>query len=52
MAAYKDGIYDYEEWFKASCKRKYNSDFSREMTRYVFCEALGRFGSSQNIFKS
>lgn len=26
---------DYETWIKAFCKRKYNSDFSREMTRSV-----------------
>ena len=26
---------DYEAWIKAFCKRKYNSDFSREMTRSV-----------------
>lgn len=25
----------YEEWLQAFCKRKYNSDFSREMTRSV-----------------
>ncbi len=25
----------YEEWIEAFCKRKYNSDFSREMTRSV-----------------
>lgn len=25
----------YEEWMKAFCERKYNSDFSREMTRSV-----------------
>ncbi len=25
----------YEEWLKAFCERKYNSDFSREMTRSV-----------------
>lgn len=26
---------DYSEWMKAFCERKYNSDFSREMTRSV-----------------
>ena len=26
---------DYEKWLQAFCKRKYNSDFSREMTRSV-----------------
>lgn len=26
---------DYESWMQAFCKRKYNSDFSREMTRSV-----------------
>lgn len=28
---------DYEKWLQAFCKRKYNSDFSREMTRSVGC---------------
>lgn len=31
----KAGIKDFEEWIQAFCKRKYNSDFSREMTRSV-----------------
>ena len=26
---------DYDSWIKAFCKRKYNSGFSREMTRSV-----------------
>ena len=26
---------DYEDWIHAFCKRKYNSDFSREMSRSV-----------------
>ena len=26
---------DYHQWLQAFCKRKYNSDFSREMTRSV-----------------
>lgn len=34
---------DYEAWIKAFCNRKYNSDFSREMTRSVR-EALRQFG--------
>ena len=25
----------YEEWFRAFCARKYNSDFAREMSRSV-----------------
>lgn len=29
------GVRDYQEWITAFCKRKYNSDFSREMTRSV-----------------
>ena len=31
----KAGQRPYEEWMDAFCKRKYNSDFSREMTRSV-----------------
>ena len=31
----KCGQPDYEKWLQAFCKRKYNSDFSREMTRSV-----------------
>jgi len=31
----KAGQRSYEEWMDAFCKRKYNSDFSREMTRSV-----------------
>ena len=31
----KTGGKDYEEWIRAFCKRKYDSDFSREMTRSV-----------------
>ena len=29
------GLRPYEEWMRAFCERKYNSDFSREMTRSV-----------------
>lgn len=29
------GAEDYDRWIQAFCKRKYNSDFSREMTRSV-----------------
>lgn len=35
MFAPKAGARSYEEWLAAFCKRKYNSDFSREMTRSV-----------------
>lgn len=35
MLGYKAGARAYEEWCAAFCKRKYNSDFSREMTRSV-----------------
>ncbi|MBE5786154.1 MAG: nitroreductase [Clostridiales bacterium] len=35
MLAYKAGERPYEEWLAAFCNRKYNSDFSREMTRSV-----------------
>ena len=31
----KAGVRSFEEWIDAFCKRKYNSDFSREMTRSV-----------------
>lgn len=31
----KSGVRPYEEWMKAFCDRKYNSDFSKEMTRSV-----------------
>ena len=43
MLAYKSGEMVYEEWMKAFCERKYNSDFSREMTRSVG-KALRQFG--------
>ena len=42
MLAYKSGEKPYEEWIKAFCERKYNSGFSREMTRSVR-EALREF---------
>ncbi len=32
---YKGSVQSYEEWMKAFCERKYNSDFSREMSRSV-----------------
>lgn len=35
MFAGKAGARDYEEWMQAFCTRKYESDFSREMTRSV-----------------
>lgn len=35
MLEYKEGERSYEEWIRAFCNRKYNSDFSREMTRSV-----------------
>lgn len=35
MFAPKSGVRPYEEWMRAFCERKYNSDFSREMTRSV-----------------
>lgn len=31
----KAGVISYEEWMKRFCERKYNSDFSREMSRSV-----------------
>lgn len=35
MLSVKSGERDFVEWIQAFCKRKYNSDFSREMTRSV-----------------
>ena len=35
MFGIKCGERSYEDWMAAFCKRKYNSDFSREMTRSV-----------------
>ena len=35
MLSVKAGERGFEEWIKAFCNRKYNSDFSREMTRSV-----------------
>lgn len=35
LFVHKSGQREYEEWMQAFCKRKYNSDFSREMTRSV-----------------
>lgn len=35
LFAYKASAKSYEEWMKAFCERKFNSDFSKEMTRSV-----------------
>lgn len=35
MLGHNKGIKTYEEWMQAFCNRKYNSEFSREMTRSV-----------------
>ena len=35
MLQVKAGQPDYNAWIKAFCNRKFNSDFSREMTRSV-----------------
>ncbi len=35
MLSVKTGVRSFEEWIQAFCTRKYNSDFSREMTRSV-----------------
>ena len=35
MLLVKSGNKNFEDWIKAFCNRKYNSDFSREMTRSV-----------------
>ena len=35
MLSVKAGTQNFEEWIRAFCNRKYNSDFSQEMTRSV-----------------
>ena len=35
MLSYNAGQRPYTEWLQAFCARKYNSDFSREMSRSV-----------------
>lgn len=35
MLSYKAGDKDYNTWIRAFCSRKYNSDFSKEMSRSV-----------------
>ena len=35
MFAYKAGQRAYRDWMQAFCDRKFNSDFSREMSRSV-----------------
>lgn len=35
MLSVKAGTRDFDEWIQAFCNRKYNSDFSQEMTRSV-----------------
>ena len=35
MLSVKTGVRSFEDWIVAFCNRKYNSDFSREMTRSV-----------------
>ena len=35
MFGLKSGVQGYREWMKAFCERKFNSDFSVEMTRSV-----------------
>ena len=35
MLSVKTGVREFKEWIQAFCNRKYNSDFSREMTRSV-----------------
>jgi hypothetical protein len=43
MFAKKCGVRSYEDWITAFHNRKYDSDFSREMTRSVE-RYLGQFG--------
>ena len=47
MLAYKAGLREYEEWIKAFCDFKFNSDFSREMSRSV-AKYLEDFAPSEN----
>ena len=35
MYAERCGLRGYEDWMRSFCNRKYNSDFSREMSRSV-----------------
>ena len=35
MLSVKSGVREFTDWIRAFCDRKYNSDFSREMTRSV-----------------
>jgi predicted CopG family antitoxin len=35
MLSVKAGAKSFEEWIRAFCERKYNSDFSEEMSRSV-----------------
>ena len=35
MFAQRTGLRSFEDWMQAFCRRKYNSDFSREMSRSV-----------------
>jgi hypothetical protein len=35
MMSQRAGSRGYDEWMRAFCERKYNSDFSREMSRSV-----------------
>lgn len=35
MLSYKGKLQNFDQWCQAFCKRKYNSDFSKEMTRSV-----------------
>ena len=35
MFAERSGARSFEDWMKTFCERKYNSDFSREMSRSV-----------------
>lgn len=50
MLAPKAGARDYRDWLAAFCARKYNSDFSREMTRSVeaYLAAFGGTGADVN----
>ena len=42
MFEHKAGVQTYEAWMQAFCNRKFNSDFSKEMTRSV-SEYLKKF---------
>ena len=49
MLSKNAGAREFDEWIRAFCNRKYNSDFSREMTRSVegFSEGFPRLTAAR-----